>query len=163
MAFTQLCGVQGAEVPSSIKTFLTKAQHDITLTAADTRIFIKNIKTGVTIDQFKNALEEYGAVQVYFYEPGFNNDGWAWVGFESKEAAERVVEESEKAKELEEENKKNNDNNENDENNENNEDNSNAPPNEDNEQDSNSFYAEHEEENVQNEDEDEDEDEDDDY
>ncbi|CAA9990710.1 RNA-binding protein, putative [Plasmodium knowlesi strain H] len=152
MAFTHLCGIQAPQTPSTINTFLTKAQHDITLTAADTRIFIKNIKTGVTIDQFKNSLEQYGAMQVYFYEPGTNDDGWAWVGFESKEAAQRVVEESEKARELEEANNENseNDNGENGENNENN------PKDEENERgDSNSFYAENDDEN-QNEEEDED-------
>ncbi|VUZ98642.1 RNA-binding protein, putative [Plasmodium vivax] len=154
MAFTHLCGVQATQRPSTINTFLTKAQHDMILTAVDTRVFIKNIKTGVTMDQFKNSLEQYGAMQVYFYEPGANDDGWAWVGFESKEAAQRVIEESEKARELEEANKQNSENDDNGENGENNE---NTPKDEENERgDSNSFYAENDDENQQNEEEDED-------
>ncbi|CDO65901.1 RNA-binding protein, putative [Plasmodium reichenowi] len=129
MTFSPLCGVNCTSRPSAstINTFLTKAQHDVTLTDTDTRIFIKNIKTGVTMEQFRNSLQEFGAMQVYFYEPGSNNDGWAWVGFENKEAALKVIEESEKMQE------------------EMNEENLNEMQNEDNEeQGSNSFYAEDE-------------------
>lgn len=74
-----------------IPTFVTKVPHDVVLTQTDTRLFIKNIKTGVTIEQFKSALEKYGPVQVYLYEHGLKDNGWAWVGFEDKETALKAV------------------------------------------------------------------------
>lgn len=76
---------------SKIPTFVTKVPHDVVLTQTDTRLFIKNIKTGVTIEQFKSALEKYGPVQVYLYEHGLKDNGWAWVGFEDKETALKAV------------------------------------------------------------------------
>lgn len=76
---------------SKAPAFVTKVPHEVVLTQTDTRIFVKNIKTGVTLDQFKNAMEKYGPVQVYLYEHGSKDNGWAWVGFEDKETAEKAV------------------------------------------------------------------------
>ncbi|SCM24497.1 RNA-binding protein, putative [Plasmodium chabaudi adami] len=137
MAITNLCGMAEPQQPSTMKTFLTKTQHDIALTATDTRVFIKNIKTGVTMNQFKRSLEKYGALQVYFYEPKENDEGWAWVGFENKEAAEKAIEDAEKAMEHKESS-------------ENNEVNSSVDKNEDNDNGSGSFYVEENEGSIEN-------------
>ncbi|CRH02356.1 conserved Plasmodium protein, unknown function [Plasmodium relictum] len=136
MVCSQTCAINSTYVPSKMETFVTKVPHEITLTDAESRIFIKNIKSGVTLEQFRHSLEEYGPVQIYLYEPGTQNDGWAWVAFENKEAALKVIEESEKINE------------------ENNENEASVHSNDEEKQDSNSFYAENED-NQQNDEEEE--------
>ncbi|CRG97496.1 conserved Plasmodium protein, unknown function [Plasmodium gallinaceum] len=139
MICSQTCAANNTYIPSKMETFITKAPHEVTLTDSNSRLFIKNIKNGVTLEQFRHSLEKYGTVEVYLYEPGTNNNGWAWVGFENEEAALKVVEESEKP---------------NDE--EINEKEGSVHSRDDEKQDSNSFYEENEE-NQQNEEEEEEE------
>ncbi|VWU48604.1 RNA-binding protein, putative [Hepatocystis sp. ex Piliocolobus tephrosceles] len=96
MAYSLICGdKQSGPTSSDVKSFLTKVEHEIAYTETDSRVFVKNIKTGVTLDQLKSSLQSYGALQIYLYEAGKNNDGWAWIGFEDKEAANRLIAESE--------------------------------------------------------------------
>lgn len=89
---TQAPVYESAKVP----TFVTKVPHDVVLTNVDSRIFIKNIKTGVTYNQFKASMEKYGPVQIHMYEPGNKDNGWAWIGFENKESAMEAVKEAER-------------------------------------------------------------------
>ncbi|KAK1934850.1 hypothetical protein X943_002273 [Babesia divergens] len=54
------------------------------------RMFIMGIPNRLSSESLRNEIEKYGDVEVYLCENSADDNGWAFVGFTSREAVERV-------------------------------------------------------------------------